>query len=113
MPCWDHTSERSADSADLSASWSQQAMIMASARGGHSCLPPSGYAGFPRGGMPIPLRSIGCLPVVASLLPPGTALTRLRFAQLLLLLGPTVEALLLTGALAALYGTFRAFRGFA
>ena len=24
--------------------------------------------------MPIPLRSIGCLPVVASLLPPGTAL---------------------------------------
>jgi hypothetical protein len=35
--------------------------------------------------MPIPLRFIGCLPVVASLLPPGTALTRLRFAQMLLL----------------------------
>ena len=37
-------------------------------------------AAAPRG-MPIPLRSIGCLPVVASLLPPGTALKRLRSAQ--------------------------------
>ena len=27
----------------------------------------------PPGDIPIPLRSIGCLPVVASLLPPGTA----------------------------------------
>ena len=33
--------------------------------------------------MPIPLRSIGCLPVVASLLPPGTRLTALRVAHIL------------------------------
>ena len=32
-------------------------------------------------GMPIPLRFIGYLTVVASLIPPGTALMRLRFAQ--------------------------------
>jgi hypothetical protein len=42
---------------------------------------PRHFVAAPRG-MPIPLRSIGCLPVVASLLPPGTALMRLRFAQL-------------------------------
>ena len=29
-----------------------------------------------------PLRSVGCLPVVASLLPIGTALMRLHFAQI-------------------------------
>ena len=36
-------------------------------------IPPSGYAGVPQGGMRPPLRSVRCLPVVASLLPYGTA----------------------------------------
>ena len=40
-------------------------------------FPPSPLCGGPPGDMPIPLRSIGCLPVVASLLPPGTRLTAL------------------------------------
>ena len=38
---------------------------------------PSPLCGGPPGDMPIPLCSIGCLSVVASLLPPGTALMRL------------------------------------
>ena len=36
-------------------------------------IPPSGYAGVPQGGMRPPLRSVRCLPVVALLLPYGTA----------------------------------------
>ena len=46
-----------------------------------SCPPPRCYAPVPQGTWRPPLRSGRCLPVVASLLPPGTALMRLRFAQ--------------------------------
>ena len=50
--------------------------FFASAEGFHP-FNPRRFAAAPRG-MPAPLRSAGCLPVVASLLPPGTRLTALR-----------------------------------
>ena len=49
-------------------------------REGFHPLIPRRFAAAPRG-MPAPLRSAGCLPVVALLLPPGTALMRPRFAR--------------------------------
>ena len=45
-----------------------------------SAFNPRRFAAAPWG-MPAPLRSAGCLPVVASLLPPGTRLTAPRFAR--------------------------------
>ena len=71
MPCWDHDAVK------------KPANVAGFSRRGPLVFPLGAVAPVPPGALSASIFVSGrCLPVVASLLPPGTALTRRRFAPI-------------------------------